>query len=84
MALLVRGTRANGNTRGLLIAGILVCKGERVLIGVVIVLGVCAMGNTRGLLIADIPEHNCAELMTGFVTVHGVQRATQSCWCPAA
>ena len=28
MALLVRGTRANGNTRGLLIAVILVCKGE--------------------------------------------------------
>ena len=35
MALLVRGTRANGNTRGLLVAGILVCKGEGVLIGVV-------------------------------------------------
>ena len=58
MALLVRGTRANENIRGLLVAGILVCKGEGVLIGVVIVLGVCAVGNTRGLLIADIPWHN--------------------------
>ena len=60
MALLVRGTRANGNTRGLLVAGILVCKGEGVLVGVVIMLGVCAVGNTRELLIAGIPGHNAA------------------------
>ena len=55
-----RSWSVSGNTRGLLIAGILECKGEQVLIGVVIVLGVCAMGNTRGLLIAGIPGHNGA------------------------
>ena len=46
MALLVRGTRANGNTRGLLIAGIPGHNDVELMTGVVIVLGVGAMGNT--------------------------------------
>ena len=45
MTLFVHGIRANGNTRGLLVAGFSMRKGEGVLIGATIVHGVGARGN---------------------------------------
>ena len=54
MALLVRGTRANGNTRGLLIAGIPEHNGAELMTRVVTVHGGDATGNTVMLVPCSI------------------------------